>query len=434
MTSFALAYRSFRGLRNRLSGATWAGLLSASIWQIANYIIPLATFPYLARTLGVSGFGVLGVAAAITAYAQLLTDWGFGLTGTQQVARERHNPAAINRIIWETIAAKAILAIVSTGAMALGAFLLVDDSVLRAVLIVSTLNVLPSVFAVDWALRGVEALSKFAIASIVGRLAVVPLIFLLVHGPGDMVQATLANAAGALITAVITLFMAWEAGILARPSLSVTEVFVCLKEGAHIFLSTAMVSLYTNSLTVVLGLVSGTQQVGFLSGGEKIRRPVQSLLSPISMVFYPRMSFLAGSDLGKAQDMSVKLLRVQGGMSFLLSAGLCIGAPLAVRILLGNNFEPAIGVLQILSWQVFLIGVSNVLGLMIMLPFGMKREFTICILAGAILGVGLAAPLSYYAGAIGAAIAAISSEAAVTLAMYWIVTQRLPWFRLFRGA
>jgi PST family polysaccharide transporter len=206
-------------------------------------------------------------------------------------------------------------------------------------------------------------------------------------------------------------------------------VLLCLKGGTHIFLSTAIVSAYTNSLTVILSLVSGTQQVGILSGGEKIRRPAQSLLAPISMVFYPRMNFLAGSNPDKARDMSLSLLRVQGGLSFLLSAGLCVGAPMAVRILLGSGFEQGIVVLQILSWQIFVIGVSNVLGVMIMLPFGMKREFTTCIFAGAVVGIGLAVPLSFYAGAVGAATAAVCSEAAVALAMYGIVARRLDWRR-----
>jgi O-antigen/teichoic acid export membrane protein len=429
LASFVLTYLSLPRLRRRFSRATWAGLISASVWQIANYLIPLATFPYLARTLGVSGFGVIGVGAAITSYALLLTDWGFALSGTQQAARERHNPAAINRIIWQTVAAKAILGLFSAGAMALGACVLVDSPALRAVLIMSTLNVLGAVFTVDWALRGVEALSQFATASIIGRLAVVPLVFLLVHESGDVAQATFAGAAGGLITAAVTLFMARGLGILARPSLSRGDVLLCLKGGTHIFLSTAIVSAYTNSLTVILSLVSGTQQVGILSGGEKIRRPVQSLLAPISMVFYPRMNFLAGSNPDKARDMSLSLLRVQGGLSFLLSAGLCVGAPMAVRILLGSGFEQAIVVLQILSWQIFVIGVSNVLGVMIMLPFGMKREFTTCIFAGAVVGIGLAVPLSFYAGAVGAATAAVCSEAAVALAMYGIVARRLDWRR-----
>jgi O-antigen/teichoic acid export membrane protein len=195
-----------------------------------------------------------------------------------------------------------------------------------------------------------------------------------------------------------------------------------------------MSSLYTNNLTIILGIVSGTQQVGILSGADKIRRPVQSLLSPISMVFYPRMSFLAMDDLDKALYTSLNLLRIQGAMSFLLSASLTVCAPIAVDILLGSGFEQASTTLQILSWVIFFTGVGGVLGPMIMLPFGMKREFTICIFVGAMVGLGSAVPLSIYAGAVGAATGAVCSEAAVALAMYAIVARRFPTFRPLRTA
>jgi O-antigen/teichoic acid export membrane protein len=69
---------------------------------------------------------------------------------------------------------------------------------------------------------------------------------------------------------------------------------------------------------------------------------------------------------------------------------------------------------------------------MIMLPFGMKREFTFCISAGAAVGIGLAVPLSASAGAVGAATAAVCAEAAVTLTMYWMISRRFDWFRPLR--
>jgi O-antigen/teichoic acid export membrane protein len=374
---------------------------------------------------------VIGIGAAIAAYAVMLTDWGFALSGTQLVARARDNPAAINRIIWEIMAAKGILGLLSASTTLIGACVFVRDPTVRAVLVVSMLNVIGSILTVDWALRGVEALSRFATASISGRLAAVPLVFLFVRHPGDVVQATVASAAGSVITASITLIMAQRLGILKRPSLAVNGVFRCLIDGANIFLSTTMISLYTTSLTPILSLICGTQQVGVYSAADKIRSPVQSLTSPISMVFYPRMNFLAASDEANAQKTSLNLLRIQGGVSFLLSAGLCFGAPFAVRILLGAGFERTIPVLRILAWLVFIINLSNVLGLMIMWPFGMKREINLCLMGGAIVGLILVVVLSFYEGAVGTATAAVISEAFVTISMYFCVRRRFNWFRPF---
>jgi O-antigen/teichoic acid export membrane protein len=63
------------------------------------------------------------------------------------------------------------------------------------------------------------------------------------------------------------------------------------------------------------------------------------------------------------------------------------------------------------------------------LPFGLKREFSLCILGGTLVGLGSVFPLSYYAGAVGAGIAAVLAEIAVTLALFFILVQRFSWFK-----
>jgi polysaccharide transporter, PST family len=419
-------------LASLFDGETWVALASVSVWQLANYAIPLITFPYLARVLGVLGIGAIGLGTVVAGYALLVADWGFSLSATQAVARERDNPAAVNRIIWATISAKIFLGFISSAAVVCGALLLVSDPSLKAVLIISTLNVVASVFSVDWALRAVEQFSKFATASVVGRVAALPLVFLLVQKPSQVAEATFVTATGGLITAAITLFMAWRLGILRRPAISVTEAIVQIKDGLHIFLSTATISLYTNGLAAILGLTVGTTQVGLFSSAENIRRPVFNLLSPIGIVFYSRTSYMASTQNAKAQSTALHILRIQGAVSALLSFSLFITAPILIRLLFGEGFEASIPVLRILSSLVFIIAVSNILGLMIMLPMGLRREFTRCTIFGAVVGISLVIPFAYYDGAVGASIAAVLAEIAVTSAMYLTLKRRFQWFKPFQ--
>jgi polysaccharide transporter, PST family len=415
----------------RLSRATWAGLASASVWQAANYLIPLLTIPYLTRILGVYGYGVIGIGAATSSYALLLTNWGFEYSATQAVAQERENPDAVSRILWATVSAKVLLGLLSSGAIIFGALFFVPDPSLKAVLLVSTLNVVGSAFDLEWVLRGMERLSKFAAASIIGRIAAVPLVFLLVRRSDQTAEAVFAGAAGGLITAAVTWEMVRRIGILRKPRISARSIFMQLKGGAHLFLSTIAISLYTASIVVVLGATTGTQQVGLFVGADKIKTAVIGLFYPICMVFYPRMSFLASTDSKKARATSLVLLRTTAGLSLLVSVGLYLTAPIAVRLLLGNGFGAAVPVLQILSWVIFLGTTNHVLASMIMLPFGLKREFSICSLWGTLVGLGSVFPLSFYAGAVGAAIAAVLAEIAVMSALFFALVQRLSWFKPF---
>lgn len=419
-------------LRRRLASQSGRGLVAASIWQLANYAIPLLTFPYLARVLGVEGFGLIGLASAILAYAGMVTDWGFGYSGTRDVARHKDDPQAVRRIVWSIILAKAVLALLSTLVLGLGLF--VTPAVLWPVLLAGLFGLFVSVFNVEWALRGVERLGSFARGSIIGRLAAVPFVYLLVRSEDDVALAMLVAGLGSAFTAALYGYELNRIGLLGRPVFDVRRAWEAARDGAHLFLSTAAMSLYTGTITVVLGMMTGPMQVGLYAGAGRIKAPVQSLLSPISMVFFPRMSAVSAADPEKAAFLARRLLLVQGGLALLLSVALTVTAPVLVHLLLGSAFDEVVPVLRVMAWTIFLVGISNVTGIMIMIPFDMKRQFTRCLILGAVVGLTTVIPLSYSLGALGAAVAALLSEVAVTVSMLVVLARRFAWMRPWAAA
>jgi PST family polysaccharide transporter len=156
-------------------------------------------------------------------------------------------------------------------------------------------------------------------------------------------------------------------------------------------------------------------------------------MSPIVLVFFPRMGALGKSDRTAAEMLAKNLLLIQGGCALALTLGLVVFAPLAVYLLLGAAFIDAVPVLRLQACLIFLVGVSNVLGLMIMLPFGMKKQFMHAIFAGAAVGAVSVVPLCYAFGACGAAASTVLAEAAVTLWMFVHLARQFSWLSLRNG-
>ena len=71
-------------------------LLGNMFWlyslQGLNYFIPFAVLPYLVRVLGVERYGLVSFAQAFAQYFVILTDYGFNLFATKQIARLRSDP------------------------------------------------------------------------------------------------------------------------------------------------------------------------------------------------------------------------------------------------------------------------------------------------------------------------------------------------------
>ncbi|WP_370156523.1 oligosaccharide flippase family protein [Bradyrhizobium ottawaense] len=418
-------------LRRRSRGATAGALFAASLFQASHYLISLLTFPYLARALGAEGFGILGLATAITAYGLLVTDWGFDFTATEAAARSRHNPTELNRLIWTTISAKALLGSCIASLILAADFILINDTNLRIVLMISTISILGKMLNLDWALRGTEHLKQFTTASVCGRLTLIPLLFLFVHDQTDVAMAAASTVAAELITASLTIFVAWRRRFVRRPQTSFTEVKHQISHGGLIFASMALNSFYTNSLTVILGWLCGNIQLGLFVGADRIRRPIQGLYAPLAMVFYPRINYVVKSDPDKARRICLLVLLAQSVLVSFVMISSIFAAPLLVHLLLGAQFTAAVPVFRVLCGLFVMVGIGTVLGQLIMLPFGMRREFVACMSMGAISGLVLSVPLSITWAAEGTALAAVLAEATVTLSMYIVLAKRFEWMRFW---
>src|SRR5262245_38599098 len=84
--------------------------------QVGRKIAPLIVVPYLARTLGVAGWGMVAFAQSLGEFIVLIIEFGFNLSATREVARNRASKEACSEIAAGVLGAQALLALGATTA------------------------------------------------------------------------------------------------------------------------------------------------------------------------------------------------------------------------------------------------------------------------------------------------------------------------------
>lgn len=384
---------------------------------IAQYMIPLVTTPYLSRVLGVASFGNMGVALALVAYLTLIIDWGFALRGVQEVAQAANDEDEIRRIFWKSFSAKLILTLACLAFLAL--FLVFSDNLgtRRDVLLATALSVLSSTFGFAWLLQGLESMGTYTTSMLISRILPVPLFFLMIHGPGDAWLVALINSLSGLVATVVSIHAIRRRLDLGRPRLSIRDGLESIKEGWSLFVSTGAMSVYTTTNIVLLGLISGPIEAGYFNGADRLKRAAQAAVSPLSTAMFPRINRLIVKDKSSARKSIFILLLSQGAITLGITLAMLFGSRWITLILLGKGFEPAIPTMRWLSLAPFLIGLSNVFGINMMLPMGMRRAFMVVTMVGGVINTILLIPMAQFYGSSGAAAATVITEAVITIVM-----------------
>ena len=375
-----------------------------------NYILPLITLPYLARVLGAEPFGILGFALSVAAYAVLVGDWGFALSATQAVAANKHDAPALNRIIWDTFAAKALLGVISLAVLLVLIEALPRLHAYQGLILLAWLQVPGNLLTADWLLQGLERMGAFALASSLGRWAVLPAMFALVHSPADLPFAVFLTSLNNIVAGAVSLFLAIRTGTIGKPTLSLARTINAIRGSAHIFTAQASASIYTKLNVIVVFALAGPLQGGLFVGADRLRRAAQGLVGPVNLVMYPRIAAMMGTERKQAFVWVRTLLAIQGSVTLGMAVAAWILAPLAVRLVLGPSFAPAVPVLRAVAPMLLLEGVNTVLGLQLLLPLGLRREFLVATAVPGVLSLSYMPVLAAEYGAVGAALSLCATE------------------------
>jgi PST family polysaccharide transporter len=398
--------------------------------QVSAYILPIVTLPYLTRVLGPEKFGLITIGTALVLYFQVITEYGFSVTGIRHIAVAQEDLPQVSRVYSSIMLCKLILmAACFLVMLGLLAFVpkLHDNWLLY---LVSFLQVAGVCLSPNWLLQGMQRMKLVAYSDYGAKILSVALIFLLVRHSSDYLIAATLQSGVFLIAAMLGLMLTFRTFRLRLVWPSWQDMRTHLFEGWPVFLSMASTNVMSSSNTVILGMMTTPTQVGYLGAGSRLIIASRALTNPLASAVYPHMSRLAARSRQESIEFLERRLLWTTVPFLLISLGLLFFSPLAVRILYGPKYAETAVLLRLMSLTPFVHAINMCFGTYYMLAFGYEKAWSRIIIQMlflnfvAVFGLMLVMPL---VRAIALSTSLMDVFSAVScIAFYWRTEKRKP--------
>ena len=225
------------------------------ILTFSNQILHLITVPYQTRILGPETYGKIGFASAMMVYFQMIMDFGFIISATEDVSRSRNDSEELSKIFLSVSICKCFLAAIVFIMVLLisqhNSRFLGDFRLLVLYFFVAfTTTLLP-----DFLYRGLELMKMITIRSVCIKTFFTTMIFFVLREPSDYYWIPGLTLIG---NTVALLFVYWHIRYRLRlciKPVSIRYLYGKMKKSAPFFTFRIASTVYVTINTVVLKYV-----------------------------------------------------------------------------------------------------------------------------------------------------------------------------------
>lgn len=266
-----------------------SNVLTLSIVQGLNYLLPLITIPYLIKVIGIEKFGLLAFATVIVSYFQTLIDYGFNLNATKNVALNRYNVIKLSEIFSAVIMIQLFFFIFSA-ILLLGLITFFDTFFIEYLVYWFTFfGLLGHILFPMWFFQGIEQMRYITFFHMFAKLFFTVMIFVFIKEKNDFLLIPVLNSCGLILSGIYAFILVQKKFTIRFKFQHFSILLYYLKEGWHIFISRIFVTGYMNMGLLMLGILVNNMAVGYYSVAEKIIGAVHGVYVPMQQTFYPHL-------------------------------------------------------------------------------------------------------------------------------------------------
>lgn len=388
--------------------------LMNAILTMSSFVFPLITFPYVSRVLGPSGIGKVSFAMSFITYFSMFAQMGIPTYGIRACAKVRDDKEKLSKTVQEIMIINLIMCILVYGVYIAAMIAIPRIRQERALFLIMGTMIAFNAIGVEWLYKALEKYSYITVRSIVFKFIALLLMFGFVHSKRDYIIyggiAIFASSASNIFN-----FINLRKHIIAKPLYNYN-----LRQHMNMilifFAMSVSATIYTNLDTVMLGFMKTDTDVGYYNAAVKIKTILVSVVTSLGTVLLPRASYyVEKNELNEFYRIAKKALSFIFVIAIPIIVYFILFAEEGVYFLSGKAYTGAILPMQIIMPTVLFIGITNILGIQMMVPLGKEKQVLHSEIAGAVVDLFLNAIFIPLYGASGAAIGTVTAELVVCI-------------------
>ncbi|MGP9545668.1 oligosaccharide flippase family protein [Psychrobacter sp. AOP7-B1-25] len=260
---------------------------SLSVLKLVNAVLPFITLPYLIKVLGLQQYGAIVLALSLIAYFQSITNYGFNLSATREIARHKSSRQQLSFIYSKTQTSKLYLLLFSLSILVPTVMIVPQFREDLPVYLLMCLMLIGQAMFPEWFFRGVEQMGYITILDLIVKGSFTIGVFVLIKSPEDYWLYPLLFGLGYMFIAILSHFLIIKKFKLSFQLVKRRNVINNLKFGFPLFVNQFMPNFYNNTTSFLVGMLLGKQAVGLFGAVRQLVNVLSVFNSVVSTVVFP---------------------------------------------------------------------------------------------------------------------------------------------------
>ncbi len=400
------------------------------VLSLSQLIVPLFTFPYVARVLGPIQLGKVNYADSFAGYFILIAALGIPIYGVREIARA--DKKDIGKTFSELFSLHVFFIVIATLLYFMTIQVIHELSKYNLFLYCGSIMLFSTSFICEWYFQGLGRFKFIAIRTVLNRIFFFIILFFIVKTKDDSIWYFVLIVISTLVNAIVN-FIIISKEITIKFHFSKQIFLRHFKSLFYIFFSRASVTIFLFFDTLMLGILSVEKEVGFFTAALKITKIPIIIISSLGVVLIPNLA----SAFAKNNIIYFRSL-VAKSVDFVLATSIPIvfffisTSDYIILTFVGDGYAESSFLIKIMCPIIFFIGLSTIFSQQILLPMKKDKEIMFSVSIAVIICFSFDFLLIPHLQARGAAVTNLIVEASLTVSSFIFARKYLDDFFSFK--